>query len=288
MAQVFLTRGDLDRATLLYQESLLISEQLGDKQGKAASLSEMANVYLRKQDLKQAEGLVTQSLSLAIALGDVALVAFNTIKLGQIAQARGDAQTALSSYREGLAIFEKLGMPGETAQVREMINDLEHGAPAEASSPLQQAIAQARAAAQQGDFLTAIQAQQQAVALARQAGSSQDDLTTLNVMLYNLAIYYGNVERHAEAVEALEEVVAIDEKTGHPDLASDRQTLENARKMAAHPPEARPGRAAPPQAAPPQAENDLDDAKIQAQLESLPPDQRPQAEAARRSPNSKA
>ncbi|MCO5194050.1 MAG: CHAT domain-containing protein [Anaerolineae bacterium] len=54
MAQVFLTRGDLDRALALYQESLQFLEQIGDIQGKAASLSMMAQVFLTRGDLDRA------------------------------------------------------------------------------------------------------------------------------------------------------------------------------------------------------------------------------------------
>ena len=52
MAQVFLTRGDLDRALALYQESLQLKEQIGDIKGKAASLSMMANVYWQQRSWK--------------------------------------------------------------------------------------------------------------------------------------------------------------------------------------------------------------------------------------------
>jgi hypothetical protein len=239
----------------------------------------MANVYWQKQDLQKAEDLVSQSISIEREMGHIEGAGFDIIKLGHIAQARGDAQTALTNYREGLAIFEKLGMPREIAQVSALINSLEQGTHSETGNPLQQAIAHARAAAKQGDIPAAIQAQQEAVSLARQAGSGREDLVTLSVMLFNLAGYFAQAERHSEAVEALAEVVAIDEKTGHPDLASDRQALENARRMAALPPAAHPGRAAPAQETPPGAENDLE-AQIRAQIETLPPEQRPQAEAA--------
>ncbi len=37
-------------------------------------------------------------------------------------------------------------------------------------------------------------------------------------MLYNLAGYYSNADRHADAVNVLQEVVGLDEQTGHPDL----------------------------------------------------------------------
>jgi len=59
----------------------------------------------------------------------------------------------------------------------------------------------------------------------------------LSVLLYNLAQYYSQGERWHDAVAALEEVVALDERTGHEDLASDRAALEQARRMAAATPE---------------------------------------------------
>jgi hypothetical protein len=56
--------------------------------------------------------------------------------LGQLAQARGDRETALARHREGLVTFERLGMP-EAQQVRELIANLESGSqPAFAPDPV--------------------------------------------------------------------------------------------------------------------------------------------------------
>jgi len=77
------------------------------------------------------------------------------------------------------------------------------------------------------------------VVLAREAGEEREVLVRLSVLLFNLAGFYGRVERHEDAVRSLEEVVALDERTGHPDLESDRQALENARRLAALTPEER-------------------------------------------------
>jgi hypothetical protein len=67
-------------------------------------------------------------------IGDLQGVAFNTVKLGQVAAARGDPNHALERYRKGLAIFERLGMPRETQQVREIIAELEGSAAAQSVS----------------------------------------------------------------------------------------------------------------------------------------------------------
>jgi tetratricopeptide (TPR) repeat protein len=279
MAQVFLTRGDLDRALSLYQESTELSEQLGDKQGKAASLSQLANLYMIKKDWDKAESVISQSLELCKQLGQIDAIAFNIVKLGQVDEARGNVETALSRYREGLVIFEKLGARPVVEKVKQMIVNLEDGAAAN-DDPLAQAIAQARAAAGRKDIKSAIQFQEQAVELVRKAGEGREALVTLSVMLYNLAGYYSEAERHEDAVRMLEEVVALDERTGHQDLESDRQTLEAARKMAALSPEER--QALRQKSAESQASNDEPlgfEAQLQAQLAQLPPEQRAEAEA---------
>ncbi|MDW8390526.1 MAG: tetratricopeptide repeat protein, partial [Oscillochloridaceae bacterium] len=90
-------------------------------------LGEMANVHMARQEWDAAEAALTEALALARRLKDQSGIAFTTVKLGQVARARGDGATALTRYREGLAIFERLGMARGAQQVREMIADLESG-----------------------------------------------------------------------------------------------------------------------------------------------------------------
>jgi hypothetical protein len=51
MAQIYVTRGDLDGTMHLYQQSLELEERLGDLKGKAATLHAMANVLVTRGDL---------------------------------------------------------------------------------------------------------------------------------------------------------------------------------------------------------------------------------------------
>ena len=286
LAGVYNTRGELDRALALYQESLALKEQLGDKKGKAASLGGVANLYMRKGEWDQAVKCLDEALILARALQAIDMVAFNTVKLGQVAQARGDIETASARYHEGLAIFERLRMP-EARQVQEMLARLEGGpASADAGRPLRaedpqlQAVQQARAAHQRGELDSAIQHQEQAVSLARQTGPARDALVKLSIRLFNLAGYYAQADRHAEAVLALEEVVALDERTNHPDLESDRQTLQTAREIASLSPEERTRlrQAASAAQNPNPAPSDFE-AQLQAALAQVPPQERAAAEA---------
>jgi len=285
MAQVFLKRGDLDRALALYQESLQLKEQLGDKKGKAASLSNMANVYWEKKEYGQAQHLMEQSIEIRKQVGDLEGIAYDITKLGQLCQVRGDRETALARYHEGLAIFEKLGAQPLIAQVKQLIASLEGGASPSPTGrgrgegdPLAQVLAQARAA---GDVQSAIGYQEQAVSLARERGQAREALVTLSVLLYNLAGYYQKAERHEDALKAMQEVVALDEQTGHEDLQSDRETLEDFRRIAAMSPEERTRLQNAQAGSAPAGGAGVSDfeRQLQAQLAQLPPEQRAAAEA---------
>jgi tetratricopeptide (TPR) repeat protein len=64
-------RGDLDGAMKLYQQSLEITEGLGDLQGKSATLHGMADVFMMRSDLDEAKKLYQQSLEITVGLGDL-------------------------------------------------------------------------------------------------------------------------------------------------------------------------------------------------------------------------
>ena len=279
MALVFELRGNFERALELHQESLRLSEQLGDIRGKAVSLSALSNVFIAKGDFQKAEEALQESLILRQQVGHLEGVAFSLGKLGQVAQKRGDKTTALARYQEALSILEKLGMPRESQQVRQMIADLQ-GDEVANNDPLAQVLAQAREASQRGDVQSTIQYQEQAVKLARGAGEGREVLVSLSVVLYNLAGFYQKAERYDDAVEAMEEVVAIDEQTGHQDLEFDRKTLEAFRRIASLTPEEREQlrqQAEEEQESP--DEEDSFETQLQAQLAQLPLEKRAEAEA---------
>lgn len=102
---------------------------------------------------------------------------------------------------------------------------------------LKENVLAARMAAQAGRIQEAIDLQETAVTSLRQMEKSEDTLVTLSVLLHNLAGYYQDAGRFDDAVTALEEVVAIDRQTDHPDLAQDEEALAQARQLATMTPE---------------------------------------------------
>jgi hypothetical protein len=184
-------------------------------------------------------------------------------------------------------------MPRGVTQVRSLIASLE-GDGSDAADPLRRLIAQARAADQAGQPAQAVSIQEEAVSLARQRAEAEGEgtdeerraLVTLSFLLYNLSAYYQRSDHHDDAVRALQEVVALDRRTGHPDLESDRQALERAQHLASLSPEERAALSAASKA---DGESSLDEngdplaavvAALEAQLDEAPPEEQPQIRAA--------
>ena len=109
----------------------------------------------------------------------------------------------------------------------------------ETHDPLGELVAAAQAAAVAGDYETAVLRQQEALALVQQAGESDELLVAQSVLLFNLANLYEANGRFPQAIAALEQVVALDERTHNPDLEQDRAALARMQRLAELSPEER-------------------------------------------------
>jgi hypothetical protein len=225
MANVLVTRGDLAGAMGLYEQSLAIKESLGDVKGKSATLHQMANVLVTRGDLAGAMGLYEQSLAIQESLGDVKGKSATLVMLAQLQFARGDHELALSNARESLRLLRAMGAGPDAAQVEQIIQQMEA------------AMAGGGGAGASGAPADELAAREAQIAALRQAGDDRDTLVQLGIALYNLAMAYARQGDAAAAVPLLEEVVALDERTGHEDLESDRAALEQMRRRAAGAPE---------------------------------------------------
>ena len=148
----------------------------------------------------------------------------------------------LQPYLQKLACLHTdavLGPGEETDMARNTGKKGSKGPQKISEEELEELLERAQDAADEDDLEEAIDWQLQAVAGLRQAGDEHETQEMLSIALYNLAGFYDAVERYDEAVTLLEEVVAIDERIGHEDLESDRETLEQARQVAAMSPEER-------------------------------------------------
>ncbi len=313
MAGVLVTRGDLDGAMRLYEQSRAIQERLGDVQGTSATLHQMAGVLVTRGDLDGAMRLYEQSRAIKERLGDVRGTSATLANMAIVQFRQGDHETALDNARESLRLLQAMGATPDAAKVAAIIQDME-AALAGGATPAPSAVTPARlvgaltaavvrvrrgqlsadsvraelqrlaaeaallplttallaaldgaadaaatllaaaapllaqgTAAESADALvgignladlladpaTELQAREAAVAAFRQAGDERQHLVNLSIALYNLAMFHAGQQDFAAAVPLLEEVVALDERTGHPDLESDRAKLEELCQWAA-------------------------------------------------------
>lgn len=102
-------RGEYEQALDWYRKSLVIEEELGNRDGMASSYHHLGIVAQELGDYDQALDWYQKSLALKEELGNRAGIASSYHQLGIVAQGRGDYDQALDWYRKSLAISEELG-----------------------------------------------------------------------------------------------------------------------------------------------------------------------------------
>ena len=260
MASVYLTRGDLDRTLELYQESLQIDERLGDLQGKGASLSNMAQVYLTRGDLDRALELYQESLQILTQIGDLKGKGASLSMVANVYMAMDDWEQAEESLTEALEISRQLGELSGVA-----FNTVKLGQVAQARGDASTALARYREGLAIFERLGMPEAEQVRQMIAAVTGK-KPGFAEKTRFLTSQASVAAQAGDGAGAVAALEEVVGLDERTGHPDLESDRKALEQAR-LAAQSPISNLQSPIP---------------NLQSLISNLPPEERAQMEAAAR------
>ncbi|QBS40383.1 tetratricopeptide repeat protein [Nocardia sp. CS682] len=102
-------RGDYAEAELRLQQAVTIFEELGSRAGMATGFHQLGTLAQDRGDYAEAERLYQQSLTIKEELGDRAGMATGYGQLGILAQDRGDYAEAERLYQQSLAIFEELG-----------------------------------------------------------------------------------------------------------------------------------------------------------------------------------
>ena len=102
-------QGDYTAARVLYEESLAIRGELGDKCGVADSLTYLGVVSWNQGDYEEARSLLQQSLSIRTEIGDRQGAAFTLENLGVVACHENDYGSGRSLFEECLAIYKEQG-----------------------------------------------------------------------------------------------------------------------------------------------------------------------------------
>jgi tetratricopeptide (TPR) repeat protein len=155
--------GGYDRARDLLAEALVVRRSLGEPRPIAETLGLLANIAIQKGDLDGARTHLSEARSLSHEAFDLAGEARAQMALGAIAFFRGERETAIETWKAGLASAE---IAGERELIGAFLNNI-----GEARTEI-------------GDYEHASAALME----AREITSETGDLRTLGDVLKNLAI----------------------------------------------------------------------------------------------------
>jgi tetratricopeptide (TPR) repeat protein len=109
LGTIALEKSDLEQATSLYTESLQIARGLKKEKGIADNLHNLAIVAQQQGDLEKAEDLYRQSLEIAVSLDDQRSVAISYHQLGVISAEKGTLKEAVQFFERSLQTKVSLG-----------------------------------------------------------------------------------------------------------------------------------------------------------------------------------
>ena len=108
LTAVYYRKGDMDRVMELNKKSLLIYEQVGNKQGLALALNNLGFLHKNQGNTGDALESYRKSLKLKSELGDKKGMANTLNNIGVIYQNLGDIERTLDYAHQSLKIFEEL------------------------------------------------------------------------------------------------------------------------------------------------------------------------------------
>jgi tetratricopeptide (TPR) repeat protein len=159
--------GNSEEAIALYQQSLELTERIGDFQGKAATLHQMAGIYANQGEVEQAIALFEQSIEIEERIGDVRGKAATLHQMAGIYANQGDVEKAIALYEQSIEIEERIGdVQGKAATLHQM----------------------AGIYANQGDVEKAITLYEQSIEIEERIGNVQGKAVTLFMMAQLLAM----------------------------------------------------------------------------------------------------
>jgi predicted ATPase len=100
---------DYTAARAVYEESLALHWDLGDRLGATGVLHAMGNVAFQQRHWDEARRLFEESLSIGRELRDDRVVAASLTNLGAVAEVQGDHAQARALYDEALSLWRTVG-----------------------------------------------------------------------------------------------------------------------------------------------------------------------------------
>ena len=104
--------GQYDAALPCFEQSLVIDQEIGDRQGEGATLNNISQIYDAKGDYDTALRYLEQSLGIQQEIGDIAGLATTLNNMGDIyLNQQNDIESAVKAFLQSYQIFQQIGSP---------------------------------------------------------------------------------------------------------------------------------------------------------------------------------
>ena len=229
LGRAYYSLGGYDKAINYYQQSLAISQEIGDRNGEGKSLNNLGNAYHSLREYQRAIDYHQQSLAIAQPIGDRHGEGSSLGNLGVAYYSLGEYQRAIDYHQQSLEIATEIGdRYGEAASLNNLGNAYHSlGEYRRAIDFYQQSlvikqqigdrngegnslIGLGNAYHSLGEYQRAIEFYQQSLAITRQIGDRNGEANSLN----NLGIIYRYLGEYQTAINYLQKSLEIFREIG--------------------------------------------------------------------------
>ncbi|CAK8714085.1 hypothetical protein GMJAKD_03320 [Candidatus Electrothrix aarhusensis] len=200
ISHIYKARGDYLAALKYLEQSLAIRQEIDDKAGEGATLNNIGHIYKARGDYLAALRYLEQSLAIRQEIDDKAGEGATLNNIGLIYDAQGNSATALKYLEQSLTIRQEIG---DKAGEGTTLNNL------------------ATTAYAKGDYATALKYLEQSLKISQEIGDRAGEGTTLN---HISQIYHARGD-YDTALKYLEQSLDIRREIG--DKAGEGTTLNN-------------------------------------------------------------
>ncbi len=204
IAAIHHAKGDYDKALPLWEQSLRIMQELGDKAGEGTTLNNISQIYDARGDYTTALKYLEQSLVLFREIGDKAHEGGTLNNIAAIHHAKGDYDKALPLWEQSLRITQEIG---DKKQEGTTLNNISQ-------------IYRAR-----GDYPTALKYLEQSLAIRQEIGDRRGEAETS----WNIGLAYIKQGDLRKAEPYISRAVQLAEEIGYPLLEEWRKGLARVR-----------------------------------------------------------
>ena len=204
ISQIYHDRSDYATALTYLEQSLAIRKEIGGRAGEGTTLNNISQIYHDRGEYDTALKYLEQSLDITQEIGDKSQEGTTLSNIGAIHHAKGDYDKALKYLEQSLRIRQEIGDKAGEDNALNNIGGIYNA---------------------QGDKAKALQYYEQSLAIQREIGNRYGEAVTS----WNIGRIYEDQDDLTKAEQYMARTVEIEEAIGLPTLEESRKALEAVR-----------------------------------------------------------